>query len=124
MTLSPTSSGTVADQPAVPAASPALPVEVVHFTAVTPTLSPATPLTVIAAEEVEMMLKPGDRMVSDGGVLSEPAGGCTGVVGGVGGGDGGDVGGAAGGCAGGGLLTPYRARTAAMSSSVNPAANR
>ena len=43
----------VADHATVPAAVPALPVDVVHLTAATPTLSVAVPLTRTEVAEVE-----------------------------------------------------------------------
>ena len=70
--LSPTSKGTTADQDAVPVAVPALPVEEVQATDVTPALSAAFPLSVIEAAEVETMVPPGERMLSVGGVVSPP----------------------------------------------------
>ena len=66
----PTSSGTLADQFAVPDASPELPTEVLQLTAVTPALSLATPLNTMLADCVETIVEPGERMVSDGGVVS------------------------------------------------------
>src|ERR1017187_3640738 len=70
-----------ADQDVVPAATPASPVELVHFTAVTATLSVAVPLIAMAEAEVEVMVTPGDWIVSEGGAVSPVVGG-----GGVGGG--------------------------------------
>ena len=104
MVLVPTNRGTVADHAEVPEATPEFPVDVVHFTTVTPTLSVAVPLMAIEAAEVETMVKSGDRMVTVGGTVSGPVG--AGVAGGVGGaGAGGGVGvtgatGAAGGTGG------------------------
>lgn len=69
-TVLPTSSGTSADQAVVPVASPESPFEVLHFTAVTPTLSLAVPETWMDGEDVEAIVEPGERMVSDGGVMS------------------------------------------------------
>jgi hypothetical protein len=122
----------LADQDAVPAATPEPPVELVHLTAVTATLSPAVPLMAIAGALVEVMVNPGDLICSVGGVVSPFAGGVgVGVGGGVGAGVG--VGGGVG--AGGGVgvgagigvgvgvgvaVLPYSARIPAMSSSVSP----
>ena len=72
MALLPVSSGTLTDQVAVPDAAPPSPNELVHFTAVTPTLSLAVPPMAMLAEEVENIVDPGDVMVSDGGVVSAP----------------------------------------------------
>ena len=94
-TLVPTRSGTLADHLAVPAAVPEYPFEVVHFTATTPTLSLAVPLTAMEAEDVATIVNPGERILSDGGVLSALVGGCTG------GATGGTTGGTTGGCTGG-----------------------
>jgi len=66
--LSPTSSGTVALQLAVPAALPEPPVELLHATYATPTLSTAVPLTRIELVYAAMVVAPGETMVSDGGV--------------------------------------------------------
>ena len=44
--------------------------DVVHVTAVTPTLSFAVPLRARVAEYAETILDPGERIVSDGGVVS------------------------------------------------------
>jgi hypothetical protein len=79
-TLVPTSKGIVADHCVVPEATPDAPVEVVHFTAVTPTLSVAVPLKTIVPEYAEAMLDPGERIANDGGVVSGVAG-CEGVGG-------------------------------------------
>ena len=79
-TLVPVRSGTDALQDRVPVAVPAPPVEVVHFTLVTPTLSAANPLSVIAGDVVDAMLNPGDRICSVGAVVSPPAGGVAGGV--------------------------------------------
>ena len=141
--LLPTSSGTLADQFAVPEAVPASPPEVVHFTEVTATLSLAAPLIVRLAAVVETMVDPGELMFSDGGVVSCPglagdvgAGvGAGGVGAGVGAGAGGGLGvgvgvgagagvGGTGGCAGTIELSPYRSRMPAISSPVNPLAKR
>jgi hypothetical protein len=94
-TLLPTRSGTLADHLPVPAAVPEYPFEVVHFTATTPTLSLAVPLTAMEAEDVATIVNPGERILSDGGVLSALVGGCTG------GATGGTTGGTTGGCTGG-----------------------
>ena len=120
-TLVPTRSGTLADQLAVPDAMPALPVELVHFTAATVALSLAVPLIVMLAEEVETIVDPGDLMLRDGGVVSGAVGG-GGCAGGCAGGcgDGGTRGCTTGGCAGVFDLLPYRSRIPAMSSSVSP----
>jgi hypothetical protein len=72
-----------ADQDAVPAATPASPVELVHLTAVTATLSLAAPLTAMAEAVVQMMVNPGARICSHGAVVSREVGGA-GVGGGVG----------------------------------------
>ena len=85
--LLPISSGTSADQFAVPEAVPASPPEVVHFTEVTATLSLAAPRMVRLAAVVETMVDPGELMFRDGGVVSDP-----GWDGGVGGGGAGGVG--------------------------------
>ena len=94
-TLLPTRSGTLADQLRVPEAVPEYPVELLHFTAATPTLSLAVPLTAMEAEDVATIVNPGERILSDGGVLSALVGGCTG------GATGGTTGGTTGGCTGG-----------------------
>jgi hypothetical protein len=101
--LVPTSRGTLADQDVVPAATPAPPVEVVHFTAVTATLSLAVPLMAMTDALVETMVNPGDLICSAGGVVSPFAGGAGAGVGvgagagvGVGGGVGAGVGAGAG----------------------------
>ena len=77
-TLLPTSSGTLADHLLVPEAVPEYPVEVVHFTAATPTLSLAVPLNAMEAEDVATIVTPGEMIVSDGGVVSLLVGGCAG----------------------------------------------
>ena len=77
-TLLPTSSGTVADHLLVPEAVPEYPVELIHFTAATPTLSLAVPLNAMEAEDVATIVSPGDMILSDGGVVSPLGGGCTG----------------------------------------------
>lgn len=75
MTVSPTSSGTEADQDVVPEATPASPLEVVQATCVTPAASLAVPLTVNHAEVVETMVVPGTLMARVGGVpLPDPEG--------------------------------------------------
>jgi hypothetical protein len=66
--LVPTSSGTLADHLPVPEAVPEYPVELVHFTAATPTLSLAVPLTAMEAEDVATIVNAGETMLSDGGV--------------------------------------------------------
>ena len=83
-TLVPTRSGTLADHLAVPAAVPEYPFEVVHFTATTPTLSLAVPLTAMEAEDVATIVNPGERILSDGGVVSPLRGAGAGVGVGVG----------------------------------------
>jgi hypothetical protein len=99
-----------ADQDAVPAATPASPVEVVHLTAVTATLSLAVPLMAMAGALVETMVKPGDLISSEGAVASPgvvgggTAGGAGGAVGGAGVGVGVGVGFGVGVGAGGTLL--------------------
>jgi len=70
----PTNSGTFADQAVVPAASPESPFEVLHFTAVTPTLSLAVPAIRMDADVVEVMVPPGVVILSDGGVVSTVGG--------------------------------------------------
>src|ERR1035441_1869457 len=119
--LLPTSSGTVADHLVVPEAVPEYPVELVHFTAATPTLSLAVPLIAMEAEEVDTIVNPGATILSDGGVVSPlvggvAAGGCTGgctggvAAGGAAGGSAGVVGGgAAGDGAGSAVRAPYSA---------------
>jgi hypothetical protein len=84
--LEPTSSGTLADQLAVPVAAPVCPVFVDHVTEVTPTLSLAVPLNAIVAAAVETDVAPGDAIVKLGAVVSVPVPplGAVGVVGGVG----------------------------------------
>lgn len=80
-TVLPTNSGTLADQAVVPEAIPESPFEVLHFTAVTPTLSLAVPAIRMDAEVVEVIVAPGVVILSDGGVVSTAgglAGGCTG----------------------------------------------
>ena len=64
----------LADQDAVPTATPDPPVELVHFTAATATLSLAVPLIAIDEADVEVMVKPGALICSEGGVLSTGAG--------------------------------------------------
>jgi hypothetical protein len=91
----------LADQDAVPAATPAPPVELVHLTAVTATLSLAVPPIAMAAAVVEVMVNPGDLICSEGGVVSPGVGGAGVGVGagggvGVGVGGGGRVGGRVG----------------------------
>ena len=54
----------------VPAPSPPAPKELVHFTAVTPTLSDAVPVTSIVADEVETIETLGERICKLGGVVS------------------------------------------------------
>ena len=119
-TLLPTSSGTLADHLLVPEAVPEYPVELVHFTAATPTLSLAVPLTAMEEEDVATMVDPGETIVSDGGVVSALAVGCTGgaTTGGCTGGaaTGGTTGGSTGGWTGvlaggvgGALMAPYSA---------------
>ena len=78
----------------VPLAVPESPVEFDHFTDVTATLSPAVPLNTTLDADVERMVEPGDRIVSEGGVVSAPPGDGfgVGVVGGVGAGVGVGVG--------------------------------
>jgi hypothetical protein len=83
-TLLPSNSGTLADQFVVPEAAPESPVELLHFTAATPTLSLAVPLTTMEAEDVATIVNAGDTIVSDGGVVSPLVGGCVGVGAGVG----------------------------------------
>ena len=82
--LLPTSSGTLADHLLVPEAVPEYPVELVHFTAATPTLSLAVPLTAMEAEDVATIVNPGERILSDGGVVSPLRGGGVGAGAGVG----------------------------------------
>jgi hypothetical protein len=76
----PTSKGTEADQIEVPVAVPELPVEVDHLTDATAVSSLAVPAILSAAAVVEMMLKVGDTIESEGGVPSADgvAGGCAG----------------------------------------------
>src|ERR1017187_3681056 len=106
--LLPTSSGTVADHLVVPEAVPEYPVELVHFTAATPTLSLAVPLIAMEAEEVDTIVNPGATILSDGGVVSPLVGGVA--AGGTAGGSAGVVGGgAAGGGAGSAVRAPYSA---------------
>ena len=99
----PTSSGTLADHLLVPEAVPEYPVELLHFTAATPTLSLAVPLNASEAEDVATIVNPGEVILSDGGVVSLLVGGCTGGC--TGGWTGGVVGGTAGVATGG----PYSA---------------
>ena len=73
----PTSSGTVADQLLVPEAVPESPVELVHFTAATPTLSVAVPLTAMETKDVATTVNAGETILSDGGVVSGLVGGVT-----------------------------------------------
>ena len=95
-TLLPTSRGTVADHCVVPVAVPEPPVEVLHATAVTPTLSLAVPLTAMEAEEVATIVNPGETILSDGGVVfplvGVGAGAGTGAGAGVGTGVGAGIG--------------------------------
>ena len=98
----------LADQDAVPTATPDPPVELVHFTAATVTLSLAVPLIAIDEADVEVIVNPGTLICSEGGVVSPGAGDGAGAgvgvgvgaVGGVG------VGVGVGGAAGGGTLLP------------------
>jgi hypothetical protein len=110
-TLLPTSSGTLADHLLVPEAVPEYPVELVHFTAATPTLSLAVPLTAMEEEDVATMVDPGETIVSDGGVVSALAVGCTGgaATGGTTGGSTGGWTGVLAGGVGGALMAPYSA---------------
>ena len=101
----------LADQDAVPAATPDPPVELIHFTAATATLSLAVPLIAIDEADVEVMLNPGVLICSEGGVVSPGAGEGAGAgvgagVGGVGVGVGFGLGVGVGGAAGGGTLLP------------------
>jgi len=68
----------------VPEAVPEYPVEVVHFTAATLTLSLAVPLTAMEVEDVATIVNPGERILSDGGVVSPVGGVGAGVGVGVG----------------------------------------
>lgn len=77
----------------VPLATPEAPVEFSHVTLATPTLSLAVPVTVIEVAEVATVVIVGNRIVIDGGTVSDPA---PGVAGGVEGGVAG-CGGSAGG---------------------------
>ena len=78
----PTRSGTCAVHAAVPDATPEKPREVDHWTEVTPTLSEAVPLMGRDVADVDRIVTPGERMVSDGGVVSGVAGaGAVGVAG-------------------------------------------
>src|ERR1019366_7330759 len=97
----------LADQDAVPTATPAPPVELVHLTSVTATLSLAVPPIAMVAALVAMMVNPGDLICSEGGVVSPGVGGA-GVGGGAGAGAGGGAGAGAGigGGAGGGVGAP------------------
>ncbi len=70
------------DQLAVPFAAPDPPVEVAHVTCDTPTLSLAIPLTAIELADVATLVIGGDRIVIEGGVVSDPVGdGVVGLVG-------------------------------------------
>src|SRR4051794_15420701 len=73
-TFVPTSSGTIADQDVVPIAAPEPPVDVVHLTAVIPTLSLATPLKAMDAAPVEAIEEPGVLICSDGAEVSTGVG--------------------------------------------------
>ena len=71
----------------VPIAVPDPPVELDQVTWLTPTLSLAVPLTISEVAEIATLVLAGDKIVSDGGVVSGPgvgvvAGGL--VVGGFG----------------------------------------
>jgi hypothetical protein len=65
----------------VPLAVPDPPLELAHVTAATPTLSCAMPLTTSELSEVDTLVVAGDKMVSDGGVVSGPGGVGFGGVG-------------------------------------------
>ena len=56
----------------VPVAVPDPPLELNHVTAATPTLSCAVPRTISELSEVDTLFVAGDRIVSDGGVVSVP----------------------------------------------------
>ena len=60
----------LADQDAVPAATPDPPVELVHFTETTAILSLAVPLTAIDEAGVEVMVNPGVLICIEGAVVS------------------------------------------------------
>jgi len=112
-TFVPTSTGACRLQYAVPDAVPEAPVEVVHVTAVTPTLSFAVPLTAMLVEDVETIVEAGETMRSVGGVVSLPVegeAGADGVDGGLIRGLSGAVDAAAG----------YRLRMPAISPAVKP----
>jgi hypothetical protein len=102
-------------------ATPEVPLEVDHFTVVTPRSSDAVPLTCTAAASVETIVVPGEEMRRVGGVVSGEVGVCggvggtgVGVEGGVTGGVEGGVGVEGGGVEGGGSAgtresgAPYR----------------
>ncbi len=113
----------VALQLVVPAAVPLSPVDVVHFTAVTPVLSEAVPEIVMDAAVVVTIVLPGDRIASAGGVRSDGDDGDVGPVGEVGEvGDVGDVGdvGLVGDVGADEPRAPYKDCAPAMSSSVKP----
>ena len=71
----------LADQDAVPDATPEPPVELLHLTAVTATLSPATPLIAMVEAVVERIVNPGDLICKEGGVVSPAPDGGVGVGG-------------------------------------------
>ena len=81
--LSPTKSGTTADQLVVPDAEPDAPFEVLHWIEATPTLSLAVPLTGIEDAVVLTRVNPGEIIVSEGAVVSalEEGADAGGVVG-------------------------------------------
>ena len=70
--LFPISRGTEADQDVVPVAVPEAPVEVLHWTDMTPTLSLAVPLIEIVAEEADTIEEPGETICRVGGTVSVP----------------------------------------------------
>ena len=62
----------------VPVAVPVPPLELNHVTAATPTLSWAVPRTTNELSDVETLVVEGERIVSDGGVVSVPGVGVGG----------------------------------------------
>ena len=78
MGFEPVSSGMfVHVQLVVPTAVTVVVLEFSHVTDTTPTLSDASPVNVIVCDEVETLVKLGETIVRDGGVVSFCAGGVN-----------------------------------------------